>query len=397
MAEAKRDQNSIPTLIGVSNADGITPVRVYVDPTTHRLLVDLPAGGSGTVTSVSVTTANGVSGSVATATTTPAITLTLGAITPTSVNGLTITGTTGTLTLTNAKTLTVQNSLTFSGTDGAALVLTVGLTVTTNAGTLAFGGVGKTMTFNKTMSFTAADDTGVYTFPTGTVTLVATTVTALGSLVTVGTITSGGLGTGAVIGGVTMTLGSDARGDIYYRSNTGVLTRLALGAVNTVLHGSSTDPSYSAVVEADMNLTDLTTGNVVSTKHGFAPKSPGNTGKYLNGAATPAYATPGTRETTTASSATVTPSWDTDDIITITAQAAGLTLANPTGTPVQGQKLIVRIKDNGGAQTISYGTQYRVMGNALPSTTVISKTLYLGFIWNNTDTKLDLVAVAQEA
>lgn len=42
--------------------------------------------GTGTVTSVSVVTANGVSGSVATATTTPAITLTLGAITPSSVN-----------------------------------------------------------------------------------------------------------------------------------------------------------------------------------------------------------------------------------------------------------------------------------------------------------------------
>lgn len=42
-------------------------------------------GGSGTVTTVSVVTANGVSGSVATATTTPAITITLGAITPTSV------------------------------------------------------------------------------------------------------------------------------------------------------------------------------------------------------------------------------------------------------------------------------------------------------------------------
>lgn len=42
-------------------------------------------GGSGTVTSVSVTTAAGVSGSVATPTTTPAITITLGAITPTSV------------------------------------------------------------------------------------------------------------------------------------------------------------------------------------------------------------------------------------------------------------------------------------------------------------------------
>ena len=40
---------------------------------------------NGTVTSVSVTTANGISGTVATNTTTPAITLTLGAITPSSV------------------------------------------------------------------------------------------------------------------------------------------------------------------------------------------------------------------------------------------------------------------------------------------------------------------------
>jgi len=63
-----------------------------------------PAGppgpaGSGTVTNVSVVTANGVSGSVATSTTTPAITLALGAITPTSVTasgaisaGATVTG-----------------------------------------------------------------------------------------------------------------------------------------------------------------------------------------------------------------------------------------------------------------------------------------------------------------
>ena len=43
-------------------------------------------GGSGTVTTVSVASANGVSGTVANATTTPAITLALGAITPSSVN-----------------------------------------------------------------------------------------------------------------------------------------------------------------------------------------------------------------------------------------------------------------------------------------------------------------------
>lgn len=45
-------------------------------------------GGGGSVLSVSVTTANGVSGVVATPTTTPAITLTLGAITPVSVAAL---------------------------------------------------------------------------------------------------------------------------------------------------------------------------------------------------------------------------------------------------------------------------------------------------------------------
>lgn len=74
-----------------------------------------PAGG-GTVTSVSVTTANGVSGTVATATTTPAISLTLGAITPTSVTSSSISGTiTGTLTGNisgNAGTVTTNANLT---------------------------------------------------------------------------------------------------------------------------------------------------------------------------------------------------------------------------------------------------------------------------------------------
>lgn len=96
------------------------------------------------------------------------------------------------------------------------------------------------------------------------------------------------------------------------------------------------------------------------------------------------------------SSATVTPTF-TNDQVNITAQAAGLTLANPTGTAIPAWGIAIRIKDNGGAQTISYGTQYRAMGVTLPTTTVASKTLYLGCIWNSTDTKLDVVAVAQEA
>lgn len=44
---ASRDQSTIPTLLGVSNADGTTPIKIYGDPTTHRLLVD--NGGSSTI------------------------------------------------------------------------------------------------------------------------------------------------------------------------------------------------------------------------------------------------------------------------------------------------------------------------------------------------------------
>ena len=96
------------------------------------------------------------------------------------------------------------------------------------------------------------------------------------------------------------------------------------------------------------------------------------------------------------SAATVTPTFQ-DDLVRITAQAAGLTLANPTGTAMEGHGIVIRIKDNGTARGISFGTQYRALGVTLPTTTVIGKTLYLAGIWNETDTKLDIMAVAQEA
>lgn len=95
--------------------------------------------------------------------------------------------------------------------------------------------------------------------------------------------------------------------------------------------------------------------------------------------------------------ATVTPNADSDDMVVITAQDQALTLANPSGTPVQGQRLIVRIKDNATGRAITYGTQYRAMGNTLPTPTTISKTLYLGFLYNSTDTKWDLVAKTEQA
>jgi hypothetical protein len=96
------------------------------------------------------------------------------------------------------------------------------------------------------------------------------------------------------------------------------------------------------------------------------------------------------------SAATVTPV-ATNDIVVITAQAVGLTLANPTGTWVQGQALMIRIKDNGSARTIAYDTKYRAIGVTLPTTTTASKTTYLGVIYNATDDKFDVMGVTTEA
>jgi len=96
------------------------------------------------------------------------------------------------------------------------------------------------------------------------------------------------------------------------------------------------------------------------------------------------------------SNATVTPT-STNDLVKITAQAAGLTLANPTGTFAEGQSLIIRIKDDGTARSITYGSDYRAIGVTLPTTTVLSKTTYLGIIFNDTDTKWDVVGVTTQA
>ena len=80
-------------------------------------------------------------------------------------------------------------------------------------------------------------------------------------------------------------------------------------------------------------------------------------------------------------------------IVTATARL----LANPTGTAIDGLGIVIRIKDNGTARSITFGSQYRAIGVTLPSSTTISKTLYLAMIFNNADTKWDVVAVGQDA
>lgn len=99
---------------------------------------------------------------------------------------------------------------------------------------------------------------------------------------------------------------------------------------------------------------------------------------------------------TVTSTGTVTPTFG-NDLVTITAQAAALTIANPTGTAIPGLGLVIRIKDNGTARTITWGSQYRGIGVTLPASTVAGKTTYAAMIYNSTDTTWDVVAVGTQA
>jgi hypothetical protein len=88
-------------------------------------------------------------------------------------------------------------------------------------------------------------------------------------ITTLGTVISGGLGTGAVLGGVTMTLGSDATGDIYYRNSGGVLTRLGIGSTNQVLTVIGGLPSWQPSGSAPVTSVFGRTGAVVAAANDY--------------------------------------------------------------------------------------------------------------------------------
>ncbi len=98
-------------------------------------------------------------------------------------------------------------------------------------------------------SITTANNSVLITGGTGIPSLSSTIPSAVQANITgLGTVTSGTLSTGSVIAGVTITLGSDASYDTYYRNSSGVLTRLANGTTGQVLSATtSAAPSWISV------------------------------------------------------------------------------------------------------------------------------------------------------
>lgn len=281
---------------------------------------------TGTVTSVSVTTANGVSGSVATSTTTPAITLTLGAITPTTVNGLTLAAAVTGFTIaggsTTSKTLTISNTLTLAGTDTSTLNIGSGGTLgsaaftastayqasNTNLSSLAGLSFASTSFVKMTAAGTFALDTNTYYLssnPSGyisgnqsitlsgdvsgtgttaiTTTLATVTQAATGSFVKITLDTKGRVTGNTAVGSgdITTALGYtpyNSTNPNGYTSNVGTVT--SVGGTGTV-----SGLTLSGTVTTSGNLTlggtlSLTSGNV-TTALGYTPYNSTNPNGYI--------------------------------------------------------------------------------------------------------------------
>lgn len=298
----------------------------------------IAAGGSGTVTSVSVVTANGVSGSVATATTTPAITLTLGAITPTSVNGLTLTPQATGFTIaggTSSRTLTVPSNATVSGSNTGDQTITLTGDVTgSGIGSFAATIANNAVTLAKMATMATASFLGRNTAGTGNVEVlsVATAKTLLNL-------------TGTNSGDQTITLTSDVTG-----SGTGSFaTTIAAGVVtNTKLANVATETLKGRTTSGTGSPEDLT---------------PKQARKVLRRAAF-TIATPGSSYTLDITdglfqSATLTTNW---------------TLNFPTVTPEPGETVFIYVKQpsSGGPYTLTLGSGFEAPGGR--STIVLSTT-----------------------
>ena len=326
-------------------------------------------------------------------------------------------GGTGATTLTGYVKGTGTAALTASASIPNTDVSGLGTMSTQNAGTVAItGGSINNTTIGastaNTGAFTTVSATGVITstVATGTspFTIASTTVVPNLNASTLGGATFASPG---AIGGTTRSTGAfttlNVTGAITSTLVTGTAPLVVASTTNVAnLNASSLNgATFSAPGTIGNTTAGLITGTTITANTTFTGPIGGAT--PAAGAFTTLTASTNISSTrinprigTVTSSATITPTGDASDQYNVTAQAVGGTFAIPSGTPVNGQKLTLRIKDNGTAQTLAWTTSaggYRAIGVTLPTTTVISKTLYVGCIYNTADSFWDVIAVAQQA
>lgn len=228
-----RDGNRITVAGGQSSTSPTTVLPLTLDSITGRLLTNM-TGAAGTVTSVSVVTANGISGTVATATTTPAITLTLGAITPTTVNGNTFTTGSSTYTGTAGQTYTFPTtSATIARTDAANTftgVQTFSTPIATGsvATMTATVGGGVPTPPNNTSTFLRGD--GTFATPAGSGTVNAGTAGQITYYASSAAAVSGNANANISAGALTLGVAAATIGQLLLANTTSGATTLTPGA-----------------------------------------------------------------------------------------------------------------------------------------------------------------------
>jgi len=101
------------------------------------------------------------------------------------------------------------------------------------------------------------------------------------------------------------------------------------------------------------------------------------------------------RTGTTTSSATPTINTDNVDFYSITAQAEAITsfTTNLSGTPTENQTLWIAITGTA-ARAITWGASFEASTTSLPTTTVTTARLDVGFVWNTVTSKWRCMASA---
>lgn len=103
------------------------------------------------------------------------------------------------------------------------------------------------------------------------------------------------------------------------------------------------------------------------------------------------------RVSASATATTLTINADSFDCISVTALSSALTLTW-SGTPVDFQGMIIRLKDNGTARALTFtGSKFEAKGTALPTTTVAGKVLTVAFLYDSVTSKFGCVGAQQEA
>lgn len=102
------------------------------------------------------------------------------------------------------------------------------------------------------------------------------------------------------------------------------------------------------------------------------------------------------RVVTTTDDATAVIDVDATDVYELSAVANATTFST-TGSPTDGQKLMIRFKDAGVAKALTWDAVFVAIGVTLPTTTVASKWHYVGCQYNTAATKWHVLAVGQQA